>query len=208
MLRKVEFDLLIDIRNRVQLDCKSIATLLFLPFKGETMSTELTLDTINNTNLKTVGEANAWSLAQKAMNDASHASRLDKIAEISLGNLVGHQGRMMQLSEMVIGKFGENATSMDPLEAISTSKLIRSESDSALTSVLAALSSGQISAKIAQSTPPTSASDTGFAGLLAMNNTLNQQNYSNNTTNSSLAAAMIALSAIMTREPVVRDTGK
>jgi len=172
------------------------------------MATEQTLDTINNANLKTVAEAGAWSIAQKAMSDISHAARCDKIAEISLGNLAAHQGRMMQLSEMVIGKFGENATSMDPMEAVATSKLLRSESDAALTSILAALSSGQVSAKIAQSTPPTSAADTGFASLLAMNNTLNQQNYSNNTTNSSLAAAMTALAAILTREPVVRDTAK
>jgi hypothetical protein len=186
------------------------------------MATEQTLDTINNANLKTVGEANAWSIAQKAMNDISHAKRVDSISEVALSNLVAHQGRMMQLSEMVIGKFGENATSMDPIEALSIAKGMRSESDSALTSTLAALSSGQIGAKVAMTTPP----ETGVTQLFAQLNALSQQNAQNgnaqnaqalaaynamNQTNQSTNAAMLAIAQVLAKVATLTppvDTGK
>jgi hypothetical protein len=144
------------------------------------MATEQTLDTINNANLKTVGESGAWSIAQKAMNDVSHASRIDKIAEVALSNLVAHQGRMQQLSEMVIGKFGENATSVDPLEAVAVGKTLRSESDAANASILAGLAAGRQSLN--------SASADNFA-------TFNAMNHTNQATN----AAMLAIAQVLAK---------
>jgi hypothetical protein len=185
------------------------------------MATEQTLDTINNANLKTVGEANAWSIAQKAMNDISHAKRIDSIAEIALSNLTAHQGRMLQLSEMVVGKFGENATSLDPIEAMSIAKGYRAESDSALTSTLAALSSGQIGAKVAMTTPPESGVTQLFAQLNALSNQNAQNNNANNSqnlaalnamnqTNQATNAAMLAIAQVLvkaaqTTPPVYAD---
>lgn len=185
------------------------------------MATEQTLDTINNSNLKTVGESGAWSNAQKMMNDISHAKRVDSMAEIAMSNLVAHQGRMLQLSEMVVGKFGENATAIDPIEAMSVAKGFRSESDSALTSTLAALSSGQIGAKVAMTTPPESGVTQLFAQLNALSNQNAQNNNSNNAqnlaalnamnqTNQATNAAMLAIAQVLVKaaQTTPPETGK
>lgn len=177
------------------------------------MATEQTLDTINNSNLKTVAEAGAWSIAQKSMNDVIHAKRVDSIAEVALGNLVAHQGRMLQLSEMVVGKFGENATSVDPIEAVATSKLLRSESDAAITSILSALNAGALGNKTVAITPP----ETGVANAMAILNSIYQQNAQNgnsqsaqalaafnsmNQTNQSTNAAMLAIAQVLAKVAV------
>jgi hypothetical protein len=163
------------------------------------MATEQTLDTINNTNLKVVAETPSWALAQKQNNDISHAKRVDQLIEISMQGMIEHKQRLNQIAEIYLGRISDNASSLDPVEAISTSKAFSGESNSQISSLLAQLAAGQIGAKTAQSTPPTSATDTGFSSLLAMMNTLNQQNYSNNTTNSSLAATMTALASILNK---------
>lgn len=163
------------------------------------MATEQTLDTVNNTNLKVVAENPAWALAQKQANDISHAKRVDQLIEISMQSMIEHKQRLNQISEIYLGRLSDNASSLDPVEAISTSKAFHGEANSTILSLLGQLAAGQLGAKVAQSTPPTSAADTGFSSLLAMQNTLNQQNYSNNTTNASLAATMTALAGILNK---------
>jgi len=45
------------------------------------MATEQTLDTVNNTNLKTVGEAASFAQAQSMQNMVAHTNRMNIIAE-------------------------------------------------------------------------------------------------------------------------------
>jgi hypothetical protein len=175
------------------------------------MSTDLTLDTVNNSNLKTVAEMPAWSIAQKQASDISHAARSDKYSElayqnaISLQNLqnqsaLDHTNGVRAISQMYLGALAEKFITLDPGESVSAGQLFKDNANASILSILSQLGGGQIGAKVAQSTPPTSAADTGFSSLLAMQNTLNQQNYSNNTTNSSLAATMTALAGMLTKQ--------
>jgi hypothetical protein len=177
------------------------------------MSTDLTLDTINNSNLKTVGEMPAWAIAQKQASDISHATRSDKFSELAYQNAVAlqnlqnqsaldHTNGVRAISQNYLGALAEKMVTLDPTESTAIGQLFKANGDSSMLSILSQLSGGQIGAKVAQSTPPTSAADTGFSSLLAMQNTLNQQNYSNNTTNSSLAATMTALAGILTKQLV------
>jgi hypothetical protein len=102
------------------------------------MATEQTLDTLNNVNLKTVGEA------------ASHSMGL------AMENAVAHQAAMNQVRELAIGALAKSMTEMDPSQAVSILKATSgNEMASQITSLLAALSSGQQQAKVAQTTPPT-----------------------------------------------------
>ncbi len=101
------------------------------------------VDTVADTNMKTVGEAAAFAMGQGFQNAVSHAKRIDAIAEVYLGQLVN------------------TATSVDPVEAVAAAKLFKGESDSSLGSLLTILSAGQIGAKIGQTTPP----ETGAGGL-------------------------------------------
>ena len=175
------------------------------------MSTELTLDTINNSNLKTVGEMPAWSMAQKQASDVSHAARSDKFAELAYQNAISlqnvqnqtaldHTNSVRSISQKFLGALAEKMVTLDPAESTSMGQLFKANGDSSILSILSQLSGGQVGAKVAQSTPSTS--DTGLPGLMAAMNTLNQQNYSNNTTNSSLAATMTALAGILTKQLV------
>jgi len=168
------------------------------------MATEQTLDTILNTNLKTIAETPAWAMAQKQQNDISHAGRLDKLLEVSLQNLVSHQQRSNMLAETYVGKQIENMTSVDPIEATATSKLFHGESDSAMASLLAQLSSGQIGAKIAQSTPPESGVPQGLAQLNAVLSANGQNQASIANMNQATNAAMVAIAAVLAK--VVQTT--
>jgi hypothetical protein len=163
------------------------------------MATEQTLDTINNTNLKTIAETGAWSTAQKHCNDISHAKRTDQLMEMAMQNLVGHQQRLSMLAETYVGQEISNATAVDPVESVAVAKLFKGESDSALASVLAQLASGQMSAKIAQSTPP----ETGLTGMFAQLNALTQQNSANNASianmNQSTQVAMLAIAQVLSK---------
>lgn len=161
------------------------------------MATEQTLDTINNTNLKVIAENPSWTLAQKQANDISHAKRTDQLAELALQNAISHQNRINTLSESYVGGMLEKSVSIDPAEAVSSAKMFKGESDSAILSLLTQLNGGQIGAKIAQSTAP----ETGvpIVPLMAQLNALNSQNYNNNTTNASLAATMGAISTILSK---------
>lgn len=163
------------------------------------MATEQTLDTINNTNLKTIAETGAWSIAQKHANDISHAKRTDQLMEFAMQNLVGHQQRLSMLAETYVGDQIITATSVDPVESVAVAKLFKGESDSALASILAQLASGQMGAKVAQSTPP----ETGLTGMFAQLNALTQQNNANNAAiqnmNEASQVAMMAIAQVLTK---------
>jgi hypothetical protein len=93
------------------------------------------VDALTIGNVKTVGEAASFAMASLFQHQVNHARRLDSLAEAHLGK--------------VLNSFA----SVDPVEAVSTAKLFKGESDSAISSILAQLASGQIGAKVAQSTP-------------------------------------------------------
>jgi hypothetical protein len=88
-------------------------------------SLDLTLDTINNTNLKVVAENGAWSMAEKQMDDVSHAKRFDTLVERSLHSqiLMQHQNNIQ--AEVFIGKFIEDITSADPVKAICDNLILK-----------------------------------------------------------------------------------
>lgn len=168
-------------------------------------------------NLKSIAGHSAYTNSQRQTAALGHASRSDQYAELAHQNAIAnqqlatqaaldHQVEVRAINKMVLGVMANKLLNMDSEEAVSSSQLFKGNANSDILSLLNQVAAGQISGKIAMTTPPTSAADTGFASLLAMNNTLNQQNYSNNAVNSSLAAIMTALSAISLREPVVRDT--
>jgi hypothetical protein len=92
-------------------------------------------DALTIGNVKTVGEAASFAMATLFQHQVNHARRLDSLAEAHLGKVLN------------------NFASVDPAEAVSTAKLFKGESDSAISSLLAQLASGQIGAKVAQSTP-------------------------------------------------------
>jgi len=101
------------------------------------MSTEATLDTINNTNLKTVGEA------------ASHSMGL------AFENAVAHQAAMNQIRELAIGSLAKKMTELDVSEAAALLK-VTSGNDvaSQIAALTSALAAGQQTAKVAQTVPP------------------------------------------------------
>ena len=157
------------------------------------MATEQSLDTINNTNLKSIAEIPSWSMAHKTANDISHAKRTDQLVELSMQNMVNHQQRINVISETYIGRLCDNASSVDPTEAVATAKLFKGESDSAITSLLASLASGQIGVKAAQSTPP----ETGVTQLIAQLNALTSQNSANQSHVQNMnQATLVSMSAI------------
>ena len=92
-------------------------------------------DALTIGNVKTVGEAASFAMASLFQHQVNHARRLDSLSEAHLGKVLN------------------NFASVDPVESVATAKLFKGESDSAISSLLAQLASGQIGAKVAQSTP-------------------------------------------------------
>jgi len=97
------------------------------------------LDSLTIENTKNISGASAVAMANLFQHQTNHARRLDQMAE-------GHLAKVL-----------DNFASVDPIEAVSTSKLFKGESDSSVLSLLVQLASGQIGAKTAQSTPGDSA---------------------------------------------------
>jgi len=93
------------------------------------------IDALTIGNVKTIAESSSFAMASLFQHQVNHARRLDSLAEAHLGK--------------VLNKFA----SVDPIEAVATSKLFKGESDSSISSILAQLASGQVGAKVAQSTP-------------------------------------------------------
>jgi hypothetical protein len=101
------------------------------------MSTEQTLDTINNANLKTVGEMAAHS------------------AGLAMQNSVAHAGAMNQIRELAIGALSKKMTELDVTEAVSLVKATSGNDVAAqIAALTAALAAGQQDVKTAQTTPP------------------------------------------------------
>jgi len=174
------------------------------------MSTEQTLDSVNNSHVGVNQSVPAWATGQKEVMDIQHSARNDKYSELSFQNAIVNQNLQNQsaldelnnsraLNMAFRGALMERLVKLDPLDAASVGQLQKSSANGDILALMSQLSGSQMGAKIAQSTPPTSAADTGFSNLLAMQNTLNSQNYSNNATNSSLAALNAALSTIVMR---------
>jgi hypothetical protein len=61
--------------------------------------------------------------------------------------------RVDSLAEAHLGKVLNSFASVDPVESVSVAKLFKGESDSGISSILAQLATGQMEAKLAQSTP-------------------------------------------------------
>jgi hypothetical protein len=92
-------------------------------------------DAITINNVKTIAEAGAFAMGSLFQHQTNTAHRLDQLAEGYLGCAL------------------DNFASVDPVESVSTSKLFKGESDSAIASLLAQLATGSVGTKIAQSTP-------------------------------------------------------
>lgn len=178
------------------------------------MATEQTLDTVNNANLKTVAESGAWTTSQRFIGSSAHQDRMDRYSEVLFSDLLEHRKHINLLATTYLGRVCDNASSIDPIEAISTAKAFKGESDSAVLSILSQLAGGQVAAKTAQSTPPTSASDTGVASLLGLLNATTNQNSQNsnaiatqnlallnamNHTNQATNATMAAIAQVLAK---------
>ena len=93
------------------------------------------IDALTVSNVKTVAESGSFAMGTLFQHQINHARRLDSLSEAHLAK--------------VLNSFA----SADPVEAVSVSKLFKAESDSAIASLLAQLATGQMEAKLAQSTP-------------------------------------------------------
>jgi len=93
------------------------------------------VDAVTIANVKTVGEAAAFSIASLFQHNTNVGRRVDS------------------LSEAYLGKVLNNFSSDDPVEAVATTKLFKAEADSSIQSLLAQLTTAQMGTKIAQSTP-------------------------------------------------------
>jgi hypothetical protein len=95
------------------------------------------LDSVASANYKTLSELGSHS------------------AGLAMQNAVAHQSGLNQIRELALGALAKTMVEMDPSESISVLKAL-SGNDVAqqVTSLLAALSMGQQSAKVAQTTPP------------------------------------------------------
>jgi hypothetical protein len=150
------------------------------------MATEQTLDTVSNVNLKTVMEEPSWAAAQRQVGAAAHLDRNDRLSEVMYSDLLEHRKHINTLATTYLGRICDNASSLDPVEAISMAKAFKGEADSSLPSLLAALGAGQIGGKIAMTTPP----ESGVTQLMAQLNALTNQNSQSSNT---IAAQILAM---------------
>ena len=93
------------------------------------------VDAVTISNVKTIAEAGSFAMASLFQHQVNVARRVDSLSEAHLGKVL------------------DSFASVDPVESVSVAKLFKAESDSAISSLLAQLDSGQLGAKIAQSTP-------------------------------------------------------
>lgn len=154
------------------------------------MATDLTLDTLLNNNLMTVGAEPSWAAAQRHVGAAAHQDRDDRMSEVMFSDLLEHRKHINLITTTYLGKLTDNASGIDPIEAVATAKLFKGESDSSLASLIAALSNNQIAVKAAQSLGP----ETGISLGLAQLNTTTNQNSQNS--NEIAAQAMATYNAI------------
>jgi len=93
------------------------------------------IDSLALENVKNIGGATAFAMAQIAQNNMTHLKSMDHLREGFLSTAL------------------ERFSTTDPKEAAGISGLIKQQGDSGIASLLAQLAAGQIGAKTAQSTP-------------------------------------------------------
>jgi len=159
------------------------------------MALDSTIETLGHDNLKCVAAAPAWASAQRQLNLMNAAERTDKYSDLAYSNAIAHQNLANQsaldyqndtrlISKMVLGALADKILNIGSDDAVAQSQLYKGGADASIMSVLGQLSGGSIGNKTAAITPP----ETGVA-------------------NASITAGLAAaLSSIMTREPIVRDT--
>jgi len=99
---------------------------------------EQVVDSVTASNFKNLGDAPAF------------------YTSLAMGNAVAHQNRMAVVAEAATSSAVKKLTELDPAEAVAVLKATSgNEVASQLSSIMAALSSNQQSAKVAQTTPPT-----------------------------------------------------
>lgn len=95
------------------------------------------IDAVAATNLKNVGEAPAF------------------YSGLAMGNAVSNQQSMNALQQAAVGSIIKGLTEVDPSEAVAALKMTSgNEVATTLGQLLAALQSGQVGTKVAQTTPP------------------------------------------------------
>ena len=100
------------------------------------MDTTQTLDTVNNTNLKVIAESGAWTIAEKEMNDVLHVKRMDTYIENNIQNAIMHQQKNHISAEVHLGSFIDIMTSVDPIKAVSDSKILSIPTNDLLSQIL------------------------------------------------------------------------
>jgi hypothetical protein len=76
-------------------------------------------------------------------------------SNLAMGNAVAHQQGMNTILTAAVGSVVKGLTEVDPSEAASVSKALTGHDTAAtITALLAALQSGQVGTKVAQTTPP------------------------------------------------------
>ncbi|TVR59433.1 MAG: hypothetical protein EA420_15990 [Candidatus Competibacteraceae bacterium] len=76
-------------------------------------------------------------------------------SNLAMGNAVSHQQGMNAILTAAVGSVVKGLTEMDPSEAISISRALTGhDSAQGITALLAALQSGHVGTKVAQTTPP------------------------------------------------------
>ena len=96
------------------------------------------IDSVASTNFKNLGEAGAF------------------YAALAMGNAVSNQQAMDQVRLAAIGSIVKSLTEVDPTEAVSMLKATTgNDLAQAISALQAAISSSQMQAKTAQTTPPT-----------------------------------------------------
>lgn len=111
------------------------------PSKGKDKVDPQVIDALTINMLTTTASSASFAMANLYQHQINHARRLDSLNEASLAKM--------------LKKFSTTS----PEESIAVSKILKSESDSSIASLLAQLSAGQQAAKIGQSTPSDLAQD-------------------------------------------------
>ena len=170
-------------------------------------SAENTATIVGIQNLKQIAGHDSWANAQRQTALVAHQSRNDQFAELAYQNAIADQQFARQsaadyandlrtVSKMYFGSLANKLLNQDLEQSMAEAQVMKGNADSTILSILGQLSGGQISAKVAQSTPYKTP-DNDFLTGLAFANTLNQQNYSNNSTNRDLAAVGAMLAEIV-----------
>jgi hypothetical protein len=76
-------------------------------------------------------------------------------SNLAMGNAISNQQAMNAISQASVGSIIKNLTEVDPAEALAINKAMTgNDLAQGITALLAALQSGQVGTKVAQTTPP------------------------------------------------------